>query len=98
MHYVKYDASMTRTPPSSFAACTERYLKYLQSEENKSPLTVQNYRQSLTLLQELLPMLKSIKSFSKESIRDLKQALHEHRTKLGGELRVATKNHHLTVL
>ena len=87
---------MTPTP-LALAPAIDRYLQYLQSEENKSTLTVRNYRESLTLLQELLP-ITDVRKFSKETIRDFKQQLHEFRTKRGGELAVRTKNHHLTVL
>ena len=97
MHYVKFESVMLSTP-LSLAQAIDRYLRYLQSEENKSALTVINYRQSLTLVQELLPALKRVDGFTKDSIRNLKQALHEHRTRIGGELSVRTKNHHLTVL
>ena len=81
----------------SLSQAIDRYLRYLQSEENKSTLTITNYRQSLTLLQELLP-LKNVKNFSKETISDYKQALHEFRTRRNDELSVRSKNHHLTVL
>ncbi len=81
----------------SLSQAVDRYLRYLQSEENKSTLTITNYRQSLTLLQDLLP-LKNVKNFSKEAISDYKQALHEFRTRRNEELTVRTKNHHLTVL
>jgi site-specific recombinase XerD len=83
--------------PLSLSQAIDRYLRYLQSEENKSTLTVTNYRQSLALLQELLP-IKLVTHFSKETITDYKAALHEFRTKRNGELSVRTKNHHLTVL
>lgn len=87
---------MTSTPPS-LAASVDRYLRYLQSEENKSSLTVRNYRESLTLMQKLLP-ITNVAEFSKETIRDFKQQLHDFRTRAGSELSVRTKNHHLTVL
>lgn len=83
--------------PLSLSQAVDRYLRYLQSEENKSTLTVTNYRQSLSLLQELLP-IKLVTDFSKDTVTDYKAALHESRTKRNGELTVRTKNHHLTVL
>lgn len=82
---------------SPLASAIARYLAYLQSEENKSTLTVQNYRQSLELLQMLSPV-KKVEDFSKETVRMFKQQLHEFRMRNGGELGVRTKNHHLTVL
>src|SRR3989338_263559 len=81
----------------SLTDAINRYLSFLQSEENKSTLTVKNYRESLALLQRLSP-LSSVKDFSKESVRMYKQKLHEFRTKKNKELGVRTKNHHLTIL
>ena len=95
MHYVKY--KMQTKARSPLAQAVDRYLQFLQSEENKSPLTVDNYRRSLTLILGLSG-LTSPKDFSKDVIRSLKQQLHEARTKQGKELRVRTKNYHLTVL
>ena len=83
--------------PFLLSEAIERYLQYLQSEENKSPLTVANYRQSLDLLTRLLS-IKSVKDFSKETIRDCKQALHSSLTRQRKHLAVRTMNHHLTVL
>jgi len=85
------------TKPSPLAEAVARYLQFLQSEENKSPLTVKNYRESLTMFQALT-YIRSPDEFSKESLRAYKQALHEYRTKEGRELGVRTKNHHLTVV
>ena len=81
----------------SLTEAINRYLSFLQSEENKSTLTVKNYRESLALLQRLSP-LSSVKDFSKESVRSYKQKLHDFRTRQGKELGVRTKNHHLTIL
>jgi site-specific recombinase XerD len=76
----------------------KRYLMFLQSEENKSPLTVKSYRESLTLFCELSDITTPEK-INKMTIRLYKQQLHEFRTKkTGEELTVRTKNHHLTVL
>jgi len=79
------------------AKSIERYLLYLRAEENKSPLTLSNYRQSLNLLLTLSPV-QDVKKFSKESVREYKAALHDFRTKQGNPLGIRTKNHHLTVL
>lgn len=84
-------------PASQVSDAVSRYLSYLKAEENKSSLTVQNYKQSLDLLLQQSSVTK-LKDFSKESIRDFKQKLHEFRTRSGKELSVRTKNHHLTVL
>jgi site-specific recombinase XerD len=81
----------------TLANAIERYLMFLAAEENKSPLTVQNYRESLTLLSALCPV-KTVKDFNKESVRLYKQRLHEERSRRGGALSVSTKNHHLTIL
>lgn len=83
--------------PSPITQAIERYLRMLQSEENKSPLTVKSYRESLSLFQKLSP-LPSLEDIAKETIRNYKQSLHEFRTRRGRELTVRTKNHHLTVL
>ncbi|MCK5017944.1 MAG: site-specific integrase [Candidatus Peribacteraceae bacterium] len=39
---------------SELSQAIERYLVYLQAEENKSSLTIDNYRRSLNLVSELL--------------------------------------------
>lgn len=76
----------------------DRYLLYLQSEQNKSPLTIKNYRESLMLFLEL-SSVSSPKKIDKLMIRLFKQALHTYRTKkTHKELSIRTKNHHLTVL
>lgn len=82
---------------SALAQAIDRYLAFLQSEENKSSLTVKNYRESLNLLLTLSP-LRSVNNFSKETVRAYKQKLHEFRTRQGKELGIRTKNHHLTIL
>ncbi len=87
---------MTSSLPSLETAI-ERYLNFLQAEENKSSLTIRNYRESLTLLQNLVP-IKNVSEFSKETIRDYKQALHSFKSRQNKELLVKTRNHHLTVL
>lgn len=84
-------------PPSPVEQASERYLAFLQSEENKSPLTIKSYRESLHLLLALSPV-RRLQDFSKESIRAYKQKLHEYRSRGGRELTVRSKNHHLTVL
>jgi len=83
--------------PLHLSAAIDRYLQFLQSEENKSSLTVSNYRQSLALMQELMSVTK-VTDIDKDTIRDYKQKLHTHKTKQGGELLLRTRNHHLTVL
>lgn len=75
----------------------DRYMRFLQAEENKSPLTIQNYRESLELFMRLCP-LPSWKDIGKETIRVYKQRLHESRTRERNELGIRTKNHHLTIL
>ncbi|OGJ59528.1 hypothetical protein A2881_01475 [Candidatus Peribacteria bacterium RIFCSPHIGHO2_01_FULL_55_13] len=75
----------------------DRYLIFLQAEENKSPLTIKAYRESLQLLSALCdvddPLL-----LSKQTIRMYKASLHTHITRHGKQLAVRTKNHHLTIL
>lgn len=87
-------------PPSSatpLSKAIDRYLVFLRSEENKSPLTIDAYRQSLTLFQNLSE-LHSPSEINKATVRLYKSNLHMYRTKLNGELTIRTKNHHLTVL
>lgn len=80
------------------AEAVDGYLLFLQAEENKSKLTIKSYRESLAMLLTLSP-IKSLKDFSKESVRLYKQQLHEFsQKKTGKELSIRTKNHHLTVL
>jgi site-specific recombinase XerD len=95
MHYVKYEMQTKKSSP--LAEAMNRYLQFLQSEENKSALTIQNYRRSLDLVLKLSGLTHP-REFSKETVRTLKQRLHEARTRQGRELRVRTKNYHLTVL
>lgn len=82
---------------SKLSGAIKRYLTYLQAEENKSALTLKNYRQSLDLLLLLSPV-RDPKHFDKETVRDYKQQLHEFRSKQGNPLTIRTRNHHLTVL
>lgn len=82
---------------SPLSQAINRYLVFLQAEQNKSPLTIRTYRESLNLLLELCGVSDPL-SFDKQSIRVYKSALHTFRTRQGKELRVRTKNHHLTVL
>ncbi len=83
--------------PLAFAAAIDRYLVYLQTEENKSPLTIRNYRESLTLIQKMLP-IRSIMDIDKESVRDFKYKLGCEVSKVGRPLSVRTRNHHITIL
>jgi len=84
-------------PSTPLSQAIERYLQFMRAEENKSPLTIATYTQSLKLLEELCgiddPLL-----FSKQTVRVYKSALHSFRTKQGKELKIRTKNHHLTIL
>ena len=57
----------------------DRYLVYLQAEENKSPLTIATYRLSLNSLIELSGITDPL-LISKGSIRVYKSALHSYRT------------------
>lgn len=84
-------------PASSLQKAVQRYLQFLQTEENKSKLTLQNYRESLTLCTKLLSVDR-LEHIDKTVTRDLKQNLREHRTKQGKEMGIRTVNHHLTVL
>jgi site-specific recombinase XerD len=82
---------------SPITSAIERYLLFLRAEENKSPLTLSNYKQSLDLLLTLSPV-RDVADISKESVRFFKGKLQEFRTRKGNELGIRTKNHHLTVL
>ena len=84
-------------PTSTLAKAIDRYLTYLKAEENKSPLTIKAYRESLNLLCSLSEVTDP-KAFDKSSIRVYKSALHSFRARSGKELTVRTKNHHLTIL
>jgi site-specific recombinase XerD len=77
--------------------CVNRYLLYLQAEENKSPLTIENYRQSLDMLIDLCD-IDYVTEFSKLAVRGFKQQLHDFKKRNGTNLSTSTKNHHLTVL
>jgi site-specific recombinase XerD len=95
MHYVKLGMVVDNLTPLSQAM--DRYLVYLRAEENKSPLTVENYGRSLKLLRELLPV-STPEDIDKAAVRTLKAHLHEYKTRRGTPLLVSTKNYHLTVL
>ncbi len=82
---------------SALAKAIERYLTFLKAEENKSPLTIRSYRQSLDLLLKLCETYDP-RLFDKGTIRVYKSALHSFRTRQGKELTIRTKNHHLTIL
>lgn len=84
--------------PLGFAQAVDRYLVYLQTEENKSPLTVRNYRESLTLTQSLLPHVQMVSDINKDTVRDFKFKLGEATTKNRRPLSVRTRNHHITIL
>jgi len=75
----------------------DRYLVFLRSEENKSPLTVEAYTRALNLFSSLSG-IRDPKEIDKGLVRVYKSELHLYRTKNGKELNVRTKNHHLTVL
>ncbi len=92
-----YTVEKSMADPTPLSQAIDRYLRFLQSEENKSPLTVQNYRQSLELFQRLT-YIRDVDEFGKESVRHYRQALHEHVTRFRADLALRTKNHHLTVL
>ncbi|TSC79643.1 MAG: putative Tyrosine recombinase xerD [Candidatus Peregrinibacteria bacterium Gr01-1014_25] len=78
-------------------AAIKRYLEFLRAEQNKSPLTISAYTQSLQLLCQLSGVTDP-HLVTKQTIRVYKSALHEYRTKRGSELSIRTKNHHLTIL
>lgn len=82
---------------SALSKAAERYLTFLRAEENKSPLTIRSYRQSLNLLLQLLDV-DSPALIDKQCIRMYKSALHDFRTRANRELSITTKNHHLTIL
>ncbi|MDD5041659.1 MAG: tyrosine-type recombinase/integrase [Candidatus Peribacteraceae bacterium] len=86
-------------PPAqtALANAVERYLVFLRSEQNKSPLTIDSYRQSLALFQKL-SKLDSPAEINKATVRIFKSNLHMYRTAHENEVTVRTKNHHLTVL
>ncbi|MFA7718264.1 MAG: site-specific integrase, partial [Candidatus Absconditabacterales bacterium] len=90
-------STTTKTASSPLSQAIERYLTFLKAEENKSPLTITSYRQSLNLLLNLSGITDPL-LFNKQVVRVYKSALHSHRTKQGKELSVRTKNHHLTIL
>ena len=83
--------------PTPLSKAVDRYLTFLKAEQNKSPLTIKTYRESLNLLQDLTDV-NDPRLFEKSSIRIYKSALHSFRARSGKELTVRTKNHHLTIL
>lgn len=106
MHYLEWDVLWKTPSPmpaspaptvSNLAGAIDRYLVFLQAEQNKSPLTIRSYRQSLDLLLKLSPVDDPL-LFSKQTVRVYKTALHSFRTRSNRELSVRSKNHHLTIL
>ncbi len=94
---VENPASPTGTGRTPMRQAIDRYLMFLRSEQNKSPLTVEAYTRSLALFASLSGLTEP-KQIDKGSVRVYKSELHVYRTKSGQELAVRTKNHHLTVL
>ncbi len=90
-------SSPSQARSDTLGAAIDRYLVFLKAEQNKSPLTIIAYRQSLSLLQKLLD-INSPAGIDKQSVRIYKSALHSFRTKNDRELAIRTKNHHLTIL
>lgn len=88
---------MTSSRQSSLQKAIDRYIVFLQSEENKSPLTVDAYKRSLAVFVTLAEVDSPLE-ITKATIRVFKAGLHTYRTSTGSELSVTTKNHHLTVL
>ena len=88
---------MTNTSEKPLDQAIQRYIVFLQSEENKSPLTVESYTRSLRLFSDLSG-IDTPEEVSKAVVRVYKSALHTYRTAKGQELSVTTKNHHLTIL
>ena len=84
-------------PLTPLQQAINRYLAYLQSEENKASLTIASYEASLRAIEELLGVTDPLQ-IDKDTVRHLKRQLHEYRTERGRELSVNTRNHHLTVL
>ncbi len=82
---------------SELGRAADRYLVYLRSEENKSPLTIEAYTRALSVFLRLSG-IKTFDEISKGSVRVYKSNLHMERQKNGKELSVRTKNHNLTVL
>lgn len=84
-------------PPLSLYEAIDRYLLFLQTEENKSPLTISNYRESLQIITRILD-IKHVNDIDKHVVRSLKAGLQATRTRRNAPLSVRTMNHHLTVL
>jgi site-specific recombinase XerD len=82
---------------NALSQAMDRYIVYLQAEENKSPLTVANYQRSLNLLFELLNV-SDPKDIGKTTVRSLKSALQTYKARSGKLLSITTRNYHLTVL
>ena len=75
----------------------DRYLVFLRSEENKSPLTIESYTRSLRLFSDLSGIVAP-EEINKGLVRVYKSELHLYRTRKDKELSVRSKNHYLTVL
>ncbi|TSC98142.1 MAG: putative Tyrosine recombinase xerD [Candidatus Peregrinibacteria bacterium Greene1014_49] len=83
--------------PTPLTQAIDRYLQFMRAEQNKSPLTVETYRQSLDLLPEFMG-ISDPREVNKGSVRVFKSALHSYRTAQGREFMIRTKNHHITIL
>lgn len=82
---------------SELSQAIERYLIYLQAEQNKSPLTIKSYRQTLKLIEEHISVDTHM-GINKSVVRDLKAKLGMHKSRAGNQLSISTRNYHLTVL
>ncbi len=87
-------AKKNQTPLRS---AMKRYLIYLQAEENKSKLTIDNYARSLDLVADIVDVADPM-DINKHVVRALKAGLSDSKTRQGKSLSVRTRNYHLTVL
>jgi site-specific recombinase XerD len=74
-----------------------RYIRFLQSEENKCPRTIQTYQSAFNLFLRLCPVT-AVSDLTKETVREFKIQLHEYRTSKGKELSIASKRQRLVVI
>lgn len=92
-----FSKSMQNDQLNPLSKAIRRFIIFIKSEQNKSPLTVESYQNALDKFVNLAG-IQTPQEINKAVIREYKAELHSFRTKQGNELSVRSKNHNLTVL
>lgn len=74
-----------------------RFLEYLEVERNRSPKTLENYKQCLNQFLSW-SHLDTPQDITQEKVRQYRLFLHHTSTSTGNSLKMNTQNHHIVVL